>query len=360
MDGVPASVVGWDIGGVNTKAAALVWERSGRPAVRTAGRFFEVWREPGHLPEVLRSVYGDLGLSTPPRALAVTMTAELSDAFRTKSDGVLAVLEAVEAAFPDLAAYALRLDERFVPVREAQLTPGAFAAANWLAAALYLAARHPSCLWIDAGSTTTDVIPIVGGAVCARGRTDSGRLAAGELVYTGILRTVLGAVAPSVPLRGQMCRTSPELFATTADVHLALGHITPAQYTCPTADGRAADVEAALERISRVVCADPDTLSRAEASALARAFYEAQVATILGAALQVLSCFPAVPPLPVLASGTGAFLGREVARRLRLPLLEAEPLPPEIAEILPSYAAATLLSRHLGLEPGAAAGGPPW
>ena len=45
------------------------------------------------------------------------------------------------------------------------------------------------------GSTTTDLVPIVGGRVAARGYTDAERLAAGELVYTGATRTFLMAVA---------------------------------------------------------------------------------------------------------------------------------------------------------------------
>jgi len=342
------TIVGWDIGGVNTKAVALTWTGSGPPTAHTAGRYFEVWRDLPRLPDVLRAVADELGSRAADAPLALTLTAELSDIFRTKSEGVLCVLDAVRAAFPHAPAHALRLDERFVPLHEARGTPGAFAAANWLAGALYIAAAHGTCLWIDAGSTTTDIIPIVAGRVAVEGRTDPARLTSGELVYTGVQRTPLGAVASGVPLRGRPCRTAPELFATMADVHLALGHITADAYTTPTADGRPTTVEAALERISRAVCADGETISAGEARALARAFSEAQLSALTCAALQVLSRFADGPLLPVLASGSGAFLGRAVAARLGLPLLEGgDALPAHVAEVLPCYAAAWLLERHL-------------
>ncbi len=346
------AVIGWDIGGVNTKASALLWHNHGEPAVRTAGSYFEVWRDPARLTSVLTEVAADLNIPSSIQCYhAITLTAELSDAFRTKSDGVLFVFNAVRAALPHAEIFALRLDEQFIPLNEARLEPRSFAAANWLAGALYIASLHPACLWIDCGSTTTDIIPIVDSTVRAEGRTDMARLSAGELVYTGALRTPLGAVAATVPLRGRPCRTAPEFFATTADVHLVLGHITPQEYTSPTADGRAISSDASLERIARTVCADGDSLTPDEISALARAFDEAQVTTIINAVLQVLSRFTAEPSLPVLVTGSGAFIGWEVARRLHLPTLASPALhSPQVAEILPCYAVATLLARHLALS----------
>ena len=53
--------------------------------------------------------------------------------------------------------------------------------------------------------------------VTARGRTDVERLLAGELVYTGALRTNVAAVLSHVPLGGKPCPVSSELFAISAD-----------------------------------------------------------------------------------------------------------------------------------------------
>ena len=147
-----------------------------------------------------------------------------------------------------------------VSLAEARARPLDVAAANWVASALAVGALHPDALMLDVGSTTADVIPIAAGRVAAAGRTDLDRLLAGELVYTGVLRTNLAAIAPRVPVRGRWCPVASELFAISADVHLILGHLAPEAYTCPTPDGRAASVECARERVARLVCADAEQL----------------------------------------------------------------------------------------------------
>ncbi len=116
------------------------------------------------------------------------MTAELSQMFRTKRDGVAFVLDALQAAFPTSEIRVFAVDGRFLPPAEARSAPLAVAAANWSATAHLVALDHPNALLIDTGTTTTDIIPISGGLVVSRGRTDPERLASGELVYTGALR----------------------------------------------------------------------------------------------------------------------------------------------------------------------------
>ena len=134
------------------------------------------------------------------------MTAELSDAFRTKREGVAFVLDAVEAALRGRAGCSCsRPRASSSALAEARARPLDVAAANWVASALAVGAVHPDALMLDVGSTTADVIPIAAGRVAAAGRTDLDRLLAGELVYTGALRTNLAAIAPRVPVRGRWC-----------------------------------------------------------------------------------------------------------------------------------------------------------
>ena len=137
---------------------------------------------------------------------------------------------------------------------------------------------------LDVGSTTADVIPIAAGRVAAAGRTDLDRLLAGELVYTGVLRTNLAAIAPRVPVRGRWCPVASELFAISADVHLILGHLPPGAYTCPTPDGRPASVECARERVARLVCADLEQLAPGEVDAIAAHLHAEQVRQVAAAA----------------------------------------------------------------------------
>ena len=59
--------------------------------------------------------------------------------------------------------------------------------------------RQPDGRFMDIGSTTTDLVPLVAGAVAAVGEDDAGRLAAGELAYTGLTRSFVMAMAPRAP-----------------------------------------------------------------------------------------------------------------------------------------------------------------
>ena len=172
-------------------------------------------------------------------------------------------------------------------MEEARARPWDVAAANWVATALAVADAHPDALLIDVGSTTADIVPIAAGRVAATGHNDLERLLAGELVYTGVLRTNLAAIAPRVPVRGGWCPVSSEYFAISADVHLVLGHLAPEAYDCPTPDGRPATVAFARERIARLVCADVDQLDAGEIDAIAAFLHGEQLRQIEDAARRV-------------------------------------------------------------------------
>jgi hypothetical protein len=216
----------------------------------------------------------------------------------------------------------------------ARARPLDVAAANWVATALSVADAFADALLIDVGSTTADVIAIVGGRVAARGRTDLERLLAGELVYTGALRTNLAAIAPRVPVRGGWCPVASELFAVSGDVHLVLGHL--AGYDGSTPDGRPATVAFARERIARLVCADADQLAADEIDAIAAFLHGEQLRQLEEAARRVAVALPA--EAPVVAVGAGAFLARDVAARLGRAV--------ENGELGPAAALATLLAER--------------
>jgi len=331
-------VIGLDIGGVNTKA---VW-RDG-DSVRTVLRPYDVVREREALTTVVRDVVVALA-GEPADLIALTMTAELSDEFRTKREGVGFVLDAVEAAVPG-RVLAFTTAGELVSLAEARARPLDVAAANWVASALAVGALHADALMLDVGSTTADVIPIAAGRVAAAGRNDLDRLLAGELVYTGALRTNLAAIAPRVPIRGRWCPVASELFAISADVHLILGHLAPEAYTCPTPDGRAASVEYARERVARLVCADVEQLGPGEVERIAAYLHAEQVRQIEVAARQVGTRFAGAPPVVTL--GVGAFLARAAAERLGRPVVEM-PWSAAQRDAAPAAALAELAAARLG------------
>jgi probable H4MPT-linked C1 transfer pathway protein len=343
------SVIGWDIGGVNTKVARV----AGGRLVAVRGRPFELQRAPERLVPLLCELAADIGVGgadegrAPDTTMhAVTMTAELSQMFRTKRDGVAFVLEAFTTAFPFSTVRVFAVDGRFLTVDEARQRPLAVGAANWAATAHAVARHHPDALLIDIGTTSTDIIPIVAGAVVAAGRTDPERLASGELVYTGAVRTPAESIASHVPLGDAMAGASAEGFAVAGDVHVWRGSLTPADYTSPTPDGRPATREFAGERLARVVCADREMLDEAGVSSIADALAAAQVQRVTAAIRRVVARHPSLRTAVV--TGLGAFIA---ARAASAAGLQVVPLSSELgdagARCAPAVAVALLLERAM-------------
>jgi hypothetical protein len=337
---VKGPVLGWDVGGANVKAARID-DAGAEPQV--VERPFALWREPQRLPEVLTEVAARLGGA---RQMAVTMTAELCDCFATKREGVASVLDAFGVAFPDLEPRVYGVDGRFRSVQAARSRPLRVAAANWMASATLVAQTAPDAIFIDVGSTTTDVIPILDGRVAVRGRTDPARLRSGELVFSGALRTPLCAIVRSLPLRGRRCRVAAEHFAIAADAHLWLGRITESDYTCETPDGRGRSREEAGARLARMVCADLEMLRPEGITAIAETVARAQVRQIASGIRQVMRRLGASsPPLAVIA-GQGAFLGRAACAEVGLASTDlATRLGAAAGRATPAVAVAHLLAQ---------------
>jgi (4-(4-[2-(gamma-L-glutamylamino)ethyl]phenoxymethyl)furan-2-yl)methanamine synthase len=307
-------VIGLDVGGANTKAAVV----DGDETPRVVSEPYEVWRDPVAMSAVIEAVVGRFGLDDAP--VALTTTAELVDVFASKREGVLHVLDAVEHALPGRRLRVMTTAGELIGLHEARAAPLECAAANWMATAMLVARSLPDAVLIDCGGTTTDLIPITNGSVAASGRTDVARLLAGELVYTGALRTNIAAVLPQVPIGGRPCPVSSELFAITADAHLLLGKLTPEQCTCTFPDGRGTSPGEVRARLARVVCADPEQLADGDLEAIAAGVEEVQVASIAVALARVADRLPA--GVPVLAVGVGAFLAQAAAARCGLPVHE--------------------------------------
>lgn len=305
------NVLGWDIGGINTKVARV----ADGTLVGAHIAPFELQRDPAALTPLLERLAKDLG-TTPADAHAVTMTAELSQVFRTKREGVGFVLDAVTAAVPNARVLVWGVDARWRTPAEARRDPIAVAAANWVATAYVVGRMYADCVLVDVGSTTTDVIPITHGGPVARGRTDLARLREGELLYTGALRTPVEAMASSVPVHGHESGVAAEGFALAGDVHVWRGQLAPADYSVPTPDGRPATREYAGERLARVVCADREMLEQVDIDRIADAFWEAQVTRIGECLDRVRARHPALTRAVV--TGLGEFLGAAAARRAGL------------------------------------------
>jgi (4-(4-[2-(gamma-L-glutamylamino)ethyl]phenoxymethyl)furan-2-yl)methanamine synthase len=335
MSGEPA-VIGWDIGGMNLKAARL----AGGPP-QSLCHAFEVQHALSSLTPTLHALARQLAATGDDRH-AVTMTAELSQAFRSKREGVAWVLDAFEAAFGSNRLQVYSVEGEFVSPSEARRRPLCVAASNWAATAHWIAGRYPAAILIDVGSTTTDIIPILDGKVATTARTDPERLVSGELVYTGALRTPVEAIVHRVPLWGATAGVSAEGFALIGDVHLWLGNLRAEDYTCPTPDGRSADREHAGERLARIVCADREMLDEGAIEALARHISAAQITTIGEAIGRVRARHFGISL--ALVTGLGEFIASKAALKLGLSVVSLTRELGVEAQAAPAAAVAALLS----------------
>jgi probable H4MPT-linked C1 transfer pathway protein len=333
-----APIIGWDVGGVNLKAARLA-----EGGCSVAIEPFELQRAPDQLGAALSALARRVGARGEERH-AVTMTAELSQYFRTKRDGVAFVLDALCRIAGGAELFVFGTDGGFHSADRARADPLLVAAANWMATAALAARSVPDAILIDIGSTTTDIIPIVAGRVAAHGRTDPDRLASGELLYAGALRTPVEALVHRVPLREGSAGVSAEGFALTGDVYLWLGRLRPEDYTVNTPDGRPALPEYAGERLARVVCGDREMMSGADIRRLALAVAEAQIDAVADGIRQVLGRHPQLGL--ALVAGLGDFIGVEAAERAGLGVVRlADRLGRDAARAAPAAAVAELLGR---------------
>ena len=335
------AILGWDVGGANIKVARI----DGQSEPQVFERPLALWREPHRLPAVLAETAEPLGVAP---TMAVTMTAELADCFSTKREGVASVLDAFDVAFPHIQPWVYGTDGAFRTAPVARRQPFRVAAANWMASAAMVARLYPDALFVDVGSTTADIIPIVNGRVVAKGKTDPARLRSGELIYTGTLRTPICAIVRTVPRRGRRCRIAAEHFAIAADAHLWLGNIDAQGYTCDTPDGRGRSRLESGARLARMVCADLEMLRDPGITEIAAHVARAQVQQIARGIRQVVQRLGSRSPQFAIVAGQGAFIATAAAEQAGL---RAEPLAGAFgtaaARAVPAAAVAYLLQELL-------------
>lgn len=340
-----AIVVGWDIGGAHLKAARA---EDGRivAAVQVAAPLkFGVARLAEAFAEAKAGV-GDADQH------AITMTGELADTFASRSEGVAALTAAARGALgADVRVYAGRAG--FVGPDDIGNRVIDIASANWFASASVAARAMGSALFLDMGSTTTDIIPIVDGAVASRGYSDAERLGSGELVYTGLVRSFLMASAERVPFAGGWTELIRENFANMGDVHRILGSLPDDADQMPTADGRPKTVPASRARLARMVGRDVDDADEVAWTRLAQWFAEAQVRAVTDGASLVLSRGQLAADVPVVVAGAGVDILREVARRLGRDVVDFDSLVDTapaaraaVSQAAPAVAVAVLASER--------------
>lgn len=331
--------IGLDIGGANLKAADGIGAAVSEP--------FELWKRPGDLAGAVRTVLERFG-HIPFAGVALTMTGELADCFATKAEGVLAIVAATERAACHVPVRVATVDDRWLTPAEIDHDPLPAAAANWrVAARLVAGTTTDRGLWIDVGSTTTDLIPFAEGRVQSTGTTDTDRLLAGELLYTGVRRTPVCAIVQRLPYRGRQCPVMAEWFATSADAWLIAGHLPENAQDRGTADGRPLLRAASVERLARCVGADRETFDGDDAVLAAKAIISEQLRRFHDVVSRHITCKTGGS---IVLSGEGAFMARLALDDLGLDRIHdaSEALGRSATQHLPAHAAAVLACREIG------------
>ncbi len=305
-------IIGIDVGGANVK----IWRG------KAESYYFPFWKRKDEFSDFLRS------LEISGEKVGVVITAELSDAFRSKEEGVLFVANSLrESVSGDL--YFLDLDGN---LRREIDNPLNFSAANWVASVKYLATFYDNFVFVDLGSTTCDVIPFSGEILAAK--TDYERLKRGELLYFGMLRTPLCYLLSYRDI-------SSEFFSISGDAMRVLGVIGEEEYSCETPDGRGKSVEECMQRISRQFCSDLNEIGEDEVRKVAKEVYEVMVAKIEKAVGEKIERYGIER---VVGCGMGEALIEDASKRLGVEYVSiSKKFGEEVSKIFPAFAVAELL-----------------
>ncbi|MBV8850707.1 MAG: H4MPT-linked C1 transfer pathway protein [Methylobacteriaceae bacterium] len=339
------SIIGWDIGGAHLKAAHI---EDGRivAAMQVA---LPLWQGLHETERAFDEAEAEIGRAD---ANAVTMTGELCDIFATHAEGVAALAALAERRLSAPHFYAGRAG--FVTHDRVAEHAADIASANWHASAAAVAAVHANALFADMGSTTTDLIPIAEGRVAALGYSDAERLANGELVYAGVVRSYLFAGIARAPFQGRWVNLMNEWFASTSDVHRILGELPDGVDVMQTADNRDKSVASSRARLARMIGRDIGDAGDASWRRLAQFFADQQSRQIEESLHLVLSRGVVADEAPVVGAGIGRFVLKKIAARFDrafIPFESCFDAAPEcasaVSDCAPAAAVAKLAYDHV-------------
>jgi hypothetical protein len=303
-----------------------------------------LWRDKTKLLVVLRRL-----LAEAPQAdhLAVTMTGELADCYKSRREGVAHIVQSVVAAAAGRHVRFYRTDGKLVAAAVAEKQHALVASANWHALGRF-AARWitENGILIDIGSTTTDILPISNGTLVHQANEDTQRLIQGELVYTGVERSSIVGIVREVPYRGVSCPVMNEQFATSGDVYLLTDDLSENPSNRRTADDEPATKPAARIRMSRLIGATNGEFNHRDAVVIAQHVLDAQVRQIADAMRRVEARLPG-PATAMIITGQGEFLASKVIKSTdsdgeRNIISMRKRIGRSVSRVAPAYALAVL------------------
>jgi (4-(4-[2-(gamma-L-glutamylamino)ethyl]phenoxymethyl)furan-2-yl)methanamine synthase len=303
------TIIGWDVGGAHLKAAELDVQGA---VIRAVQLPCPLWQGLHHLENAVDQILAGRKVSLH----ALTMTGELVDLFANRQTGVSEIIKTMSRKTAGATLHVYAGAKGFVSPEHCKEEYEHIASMNWHATGMFAASCVEQGLLIDVGSTTTDLMLLRDGRVHCQVADDYRRMVADELVYTGVVRTPLMALAQKILFEEEQSGVMAEYFATTADIYRITGELPKDADQLPAADNSEKTVAASVRRLARMIGRDADSASASEWHGLASQFAEIQLQQLRIACERQLATGLIDSRAPLIGAGAGSFLVQKLAQRL--------------------------------------------
>lgn len=314
------NIIGWDIGGAHVKVVITTNQNISNVQQLAC----PLWKGIVQLSSCIELVKKNLDFQN--YMHAITMTGELVDCFEHRQQGVVSIITEMSNQLGSSKVQYYAGDEGFINSAQAVVEHNKIASANWLASVQFVASKIENALFIDIGSTTTDIVEVRDHKATNSGYTDEQRLIARELVYCGVVRTPIFAICKSAQVKGQQIPVINEYFANTADVYRLTDELAAHADLGDALDGRTKDVLGSAARVARMFANDFNHDELDIWNNVAEQIRTLQVQMVKDACRHQFMKKNIPLSTPIVGAGVGRFLVRELAQQLGREYIDFEQL----------------------------------
>lgn len=309
---------GWDIGGAHLKIARCDQRGQLQQVIQIP---CALWRGIEELETAMLQAVSLLNCQHDQHA--ITMTGELVDAFENRQQGVEKILDCIAGILPKASSHIFAGKRGWLTTQQAKVEWRSVASMNWQASAILAATHCNQGLFLDIGSTTCDIIPIINHEIQPEGLDDHHRQRSGELVYSGAIRTPLFTISGHAPLNGAHIPLAAEWFASSGDIWTLLGKLSETDIQDISADAKPWTEKHCRQRLARMLATDAMDASESQWQLVADWFADQQVQQISQACYQVLSKQVHITnEAPLIGAGVGRFIIKALAERMNRPYID--------------------------------------
>ncbi len=194
---------------------------------------------------------------------------------------------------------------------QALLNTASIASANWIASGRCVSKKNENIVFVDMGSTTTDVLSITDGKLKLNGLTDFERLRSGELVYTGVVRSCVNTICQKIPYKGDLIPLMAEYFSVSADVYRILEWLPDHADYGSTMDGQPKDKISSMRRLARMIGEDYREDDQQEWISVAQYIADQQIEMVKNSLLKHIQNTSII-----VGAGVGRFLVEKIATNM--------------------------------------------